>query len=169
MCTFFIISPRVLKFCMKTPTHIWIKIGGQQNWFQKVKKISILNFAGKMVYKKLTPNDPYNSVLIRQRIESLVTPHPSPWQIEKIHYFFVTPSLKQTFILVCFATEIADSPHHWKFSQFPTFNEKTASLQPWLWNLLESSISNVKSSYDNLQSLKKILAESDHSDKSLSV
>ena len=49
---------------MKPTTHIWTKIGGRQNWFQKVKKKLLSNFAGKIICKKLTPNDPYNSVLV---------------------------------------------------------------------------------------------------------
>ena len=51
-----------MKFSMKPTTHIWTKIGGRQNWFQKVKKKLLSNFAGKIICKKLTPNDPYNSV-----------------------------------------------------------------------------------------------------------
>ena len=47
--TFFILSPRVLKFCMITPTHILNKIGGGQNLSQKVKYFSILIFVWKMV------------------------------------------------------------------------------------------------------------------------
>ena len=47
--TFFIISPRVLKFCMNPPTHILNKIGGGQNLCQKVKYFSILNFVEKRV------------------------------------------------------------------------------------------------------------------------
>ena len=47
--TFFIISPRVLKFCMNPPTHILNKIGGEQNLCQKVKYFSILNFVEKRV------------------------------------------------------------------------------------------------------------------------
>ena len=47
--TFFIISPTVLKFCMKSPTHIWEKIGGEQNWSKKIKIFSILNFVQKIV------------------------------------------------------------------------------------------------------------------------
>ena len=35
--TFFSISPRDLKFCMKPPTHIWNKIGGEQNLISKWK------------------------------------------------------------------------------------------------------------------------------------
>ena len=46
--TFFIISPRVLIFCMKHSTYIWTKIGGQQNWFQKIKFFSILYFIRKI-------------------------------------------------------------------------------------------------------------------------
>ena len=56
MDTFLNISPRVLKFCMKPPTHIWTKIGGEQNWFQKVKYFSIFNFASRMVNKKFHIN-----------------------------------------------------------------------------------------------------------------
>ena len=47
--TFFILSPRVLKFCMKPLTHILSKIGGEQNLCQKVKYFSILNFVEKRV------------------------------------------------------------------------------------------------------------------------
>ena len=47
--TSFIISPRVLKFCMNPPTHILNKIGVRQNLCQKVKYFSILNFVWKMV------------------------------------------------------------------------------------------------------------------------
>ena len=47
--TFFIISPRVLKFCMKPPTHILNKIGVRQNLCKKVKYFSILNFVWKML------------------------------------------------------------------------------------------------------------------------
>ena len=47
--TFFILSPRVLIFCMKSPTQILNKIGGGQNLCQKVKYFSILNFILKMV------------------------------------------------------------------------------------------------------------------------
>ena len=47
--TFFVLSPRVLKFCMITPTHILNKIGGGQNLSQKLKYFSILIFVWKMV------------------------------------------------------------------------------------------------------------------------
>ena len=47
--TFFILSPRVLKFCMKPPTHILIKTGVEQKLCQKVKYFSILNFVWKML------------------------------------------------------------------------------------------------------------------------
>ena len=47
--TFFIISPTVLKFCKKSPTHIWEKIGGEQNWSKKIKIFLILNFVQKIV------------------------------------------------------------------------------------------------------------------------
>ena len=47
--TFFILSPKVLKFFMKPPTHISNKIGGGQNLCQKVKHFSILNIVWKMV------------------------------------------------------------------------------------------------------------------------
>ena len=51
MRTFLYISPRVLKFSMKPSKHIWTKIGGQQNWYQKVKILSIFNFAVRIVHK----------------------------------------------------------------------------------------------------------------------
>ena len=36
--------------------------GGTKLVSESKKKSLLLNFAGKIVYKKLTPNDPYNSV-----------------------------------------------------------------------------------------------------------
>ena len=45
---FFIISPRVLKFFMKHSTYIWTKIGGEQNWFQKINFFSISYCIRKM-------------------------------------------------------------------------------------------------------------------------
>ena len=60
MRTFLIISPRVLKFCIKHPTYIWTKIGVRQNWFQKAKFFSILNFAWIMVNKIFHINSQWN-------------------------------------------------------------------------------------------------------------
>lgn len=51
MRTFLNISPRVLKFSIKPPNHIWTKIGGQQNWYQKVNFFKIFNIAVRIVHK----------------------------------------------------------------------------------------------------------------------